>query len=72
MLPFCRDVARLSQTAVLGLAFCRPRVKLWLLQDRALNFASVARVHMLWSSRVQEARVCDSRISQSVKNAVPV
>ena len=59
-----RDVAQLSQTAVLGLASCRPRVKLWLLQDRALNFASVARVHMLWSSRVPETRVCDSRISQ--------
>ena len=57
MLAFCRDVAQHAQAAALELTSYRPRVKLSLFQDRALNFAGVARVHMLWSSRVPELRV---------------
>jgi len=70
ILPLCRDVAQQAQAAALGLASYRPRVKLWFLQDRALNFAGVARVHMLWSSRVPEMRKCDWRIPQCAKNAM--
>eukprot|EP00435_Cladocopium_sp_Y103_P043413 s1150_g12.t1 len=58
MLPFGGDVAQLWQAAVLGLIPYRPRVKLWFFQDRALNFAGFARVHMLWSSWLPEERVC--------------
>eukprot|EP00435_Cladocopium_sp_Y103_P042250 s1150_g11.t1 len=36
----------------------RPRVKLWFFQDRALNFAGFARVHMLWNSWLPELRIC--------------
>ena len=36
MLPFFGVAAQHAQAAALGLAFYRPRVKLWFLQDRAL------------------------------------
>eukprot|EP00435_Cladocopium_sp_Y103_P048740 s1150_g14.t1 len=45
-LPFYRKVAQHAQAAALGLEPYRPRVKLWFLQDRALNFAGVARVQV--------------------------
>ena len=53
MLPLCGVVAQLSQAAALGLASYRPSIVF-----REPNFASVARVHMLWSSRVRGLRVC--------------
>ena len=58
MLPFFRGAAQYAQAAALGLASYRARLKLEFLQDGALNFAGIARVHLLWSSRVQELRVC--------------
>ena len=57
MLPFFRGAAQYAQAAALGLASYRARLKLEFLQDGALNFAGIARVHLLWSSRVQELRV---------------
>eukprot|EP00435_Cladocopium_sp_Y103_P035458 s2941_g9.t1 len=53
-LPLYRKVAQHAQAAALGLAPYRPRVKLWFLQDRALNFAGVARVQVRASSERQD------------------
>ena len=55
MLPFFGVAAQHLQTAALGMASYRPRVKLWFCKP---DFAGVAREHMLWSSRVRELRVC--------------
>ena len=52
MLPFCGVVAQHAQAAVLGMASCRPRVKLW------VSGNNIARANMLWSSQVPELRVC--------------
>ena len=71
-MPFCKDVAEFSQAAALGFASYRPRVKLWLLQEPALNFDRVARVRMLWSSRVPEQKVQDRPVRQPAKSAMTV
>ena len=58
MQPFFRHVAQHAQAAALELASYKARVKFEFLQEGALNFAGISRVHILWSSRVQELRVC--------------
>ena len=58
MQPFFKDVAQHAQAAALELASYKARVKFEFLQEGALNFAGISRVHILWSSWVQELRVC--------------
>ena len=57
VLPLCRDVAQHAQAAVLGLASKRPRVKLWFLQNWALNFAGIAGAQLQCSSCLSEQKV---------------
>ena len=51
VVPFCRDVAQPVQAAVLGLASYRRRAKLVFSQSERC-------LHLLWSLRVTELRVC--------------
>ena len=62
----------INHVFLLQLNYTLPRVKLWLLQEPALSFGGVARVRMLWSSRVPEQKVQDRPVRQPAKSAMTV